>query len=120
MTEIEKIQEKPYDQLSIEEATAFFSELYHGAHHIPGKIKPFGRGWVVTHNRGDLATYDYNELTRLVIMAHDKCYRVGIMHYNFNSLKIAIWKRKRDGAMHERHPTIEDAILSYRSKTTQP
>lgn len=111
-----EFDKQSYDHLTSEEATAFFSEFYHGAHHIPGKVKAFGRGWAVTHDRGDLATYDYDQLTRLVIMAHDKCYRVGIMPYNFNSLKIAIWKRKRTGAMDERHPTMEDAILSYRPK----
>lgn len=103
--------------LTKEEATVFFSELYGGEHHIPkGGVKQFGTGWCVAHNRGDLATYDYDDLTRLVFMAHDKCYRVSVVAYNFNSVKIAIWKRQREGGMSERHPTLEQAIEKFRPK----
>jgi hypothetical protein len=101
--------------LTKEEATAFFSEFYQGDHHIPkGGVKEFGYGWAVVHNRGDLATYDYNELTKLVIMGHDRCIRVSIMPYQIKSLKIAIWRRQREGGMSERHPTLEQAIESFR------
>jgi acyl-CoA-binding protein len=102
------------EHLTKEEATSFFAEFYHGEHHIPrGGVKDFGYGWVIKHDRGDLATYDYDQLTRLVLMAHDKCIRVSIMPYNFNSVKIAIWKRKREGGMSERHPAIEHVLETY-------
>lgn len=100
--------------LTKEEATAFFAEFYHGEHHIPrGGLKAFGDGWSVIH-MGSFATYDYDELTRLVIAAHDKCIRVCIMPYKFKELKIAIWKRQREGGMSKRHPTLEQAIESFR------
>jgi hypothetical protein len=114
---VEEIKEQVTENkhLTKEEATGFFSEFYGGEHHIPkGGVKEFGRGFVVTHNRGDLATYDYNDLTKLVLMAHDKCYRASIMPYNFNSVKIAIWKRQPEGSMSERHPTLEKAIEQFR------
>lgn len=99
--------------MSSDEAKQFFGWFYHGEHHIPSTIKPFGSGWVVIHNRGDLATFDFNGLTRLVLMAHAKQIRVSIMPYNFNSFKIAIWQRKLEGAFDERHPTIETAIADF-------
>jgi hypothetical protein len=101
------------DNLTNEEAIEFFSEFYRGQHHIPGKVKEFGYGWMVNHDRGDLATYDYNQLTRLVLMAHHYCYRVEIQPSSPRHLKIAIWKRKREGGMAARHPTIETAIEDF-------
>lgn len=101
--------------LTKEEATAFFSELYYGEHHIPKhQVHEFGYGWMVKHDRGDLATFDYNELTRLVLMAHDKCIRVSISPLSKSTLQIAIWKRQREGSMSERHPTLEQAIEKFR------
>lgn len=101
--------------LTKEEATAFFAELYGGEHHIPKHtVHPFGLGWMVKHDRGDLATYDYNDLTKLVFMAHEKCIRVGISPLSKGTLEIAIWKRQREGGMSERHPTLEQAIESFR------
>lgn len=103
--------------LTKDEAIIFFSEFYRGEHHIPGKITEFGHGWQVKHDRGDIATFDYNKLTTLVLMAHDKCIRVSIMPYNFNTLKICIWKRNRNGGFSNRHPTIQQAIDEYNSNT---
>jgi hypothetical protein len=101
------------ENLTLQEATDFFAEFYLGAHHIPGKIKEFGYGFVVLHDRGDLATFDYNQLTRLVLLAHSKCYRASVFPCTPRILKIGIWKRKREGGMSSRHPTIEQAIEDF-------
>lgn len=101
-------------ELPKEDAMKFFSDYYYGEHHIPNyKLYEFGEGWMVKHDRGDLATYDFDGLTRLVLMAHEKAYRVSIMPLNFNTIKIAIWKRQREGGMTQKHPTIEEAIETY-------
>lgn len=105
-------------KMTLQEATDFFSKFYFGEHHIPSPIKAFGTGWVVKHDRGDLATYDFDQLTRLVLAAHEQAIRVSIMPLNFNTVKIAIWKREREGGMTKRHPTIEQAIESFKSKTS--
>lgn len=101
--------------LTKEEATAFFAELYGGEHHFPkGGIKSWGSGWCVHHDQGDLATYDFDRLTKLVFMAHDKCYRVSVHPHAFKTLRISVWKRQRVGDMSTRHPTLEQAIESFR------
>jgi len=62
-----------------------------------------------------LATFDTNRLTRLVIGAHEECIRVEVSPKAFRYLEIAMWPRKgREGSLFERHPTIEDAVKSYR------
>ncbi len=103
------------EYLTLEQATDFFSELYGGEHHIPGyKVKPYGQGFTIIHDRGDLATYDFNQLTKLVLMAHDKCIRVSVEGYASRKMRISIWKRQgREGSMSLRHPTIEKAIEDY-------
>lgn len=107
------------DHLSIQEATKFFSEFYGGEHHLPRSgIKAFGYGFAVTHI-GDLATFDFDMLTKLVVMAHDFCYRSSISTSGINRIKIAIWKRNRDGGFTERHPTIEENISLVRKKFNQ-
>ncbi len=99
-------------KLSIEEATAFFAAFYQGEHHFPSTLKPYGEGWSMSHF-GSLATYDSDELTRLVLLAHERAIRVQVEQGGPNRLRIAIWKREREGSMYERHPTISDAILRF-------
>jgi hypothetical protein len=102
--------------LTEQEAMDFFSELYGGQHHIPGyKVHPWGEGWMVKHDTGELATFDHNMLTRLVLMAHDYCYRASISAHGPGRLKICLFRRFiREGKIFYRHPTIEQAIDQHR------
>lgn len=104
---------------SYEVAEDFFSVLYHGKHHIPGKIRPFGQGWHVNHY-GDLSTFDFDTLTRLVFLSHDYCIRSKIQQSGPRMVKICIWQREsREGAISNRHPTIETALSTWREKHTE-
>jgi len=106
---------KGHKHLTIETATDFFSEFYYGRHHIPGdKVHEWGYGFRVKHDRGGLSTFDFNELTRLVLMAHRDCIRVSVSPLSFRFLSIEIWQRQgTEGNIYERHPTIEQAIESF-------
>jgi hypothetical protein len=101
--------------LSKEEATEFFSIFYRGEHHFPGELKKFGEGWAMSY-LGGLSTFDLNDLTRLVFLAHDKCIRVDVSQGGPNRLRLAVWKRKREGSLYERHPTIEQALEKWRAE----
>jgi hypothetical protein len=65
----------------------------------------------------ELATYDGDILTRLVVSAHDECVRVAISASTPSMVKIQIWPRhlRNGGRMWERHPTMEQAIEKIRS-----
>ena len=103
-------------QMTYEEAEAFFGIIYYGKHHIPYPIKPWGYGWIISVS-GRMATFDFNDLTRLIFLAHDRCIRAEVIHGGPRRVRIAIWKRyKRDGSMMERHPTIEQALSLWREK----
>lgn len=101
--------------LTKEQATQFFSAFYGGEHHIPSEVKSFGYGWAVIQNN-EIATYDFNAMTRLVVMAHDLCVRVEVSAVSKHTLKVAIWKRQREGAIYKRHPTLEQAVPLIRKQ----
>lgn len=98
-----------------EQATDFFAEFYNGAHHIPGEIKSWGNGFTVNH-RSDLSTFDFNALTRLVVLAHDRCVRVSILPCSPQYVRICIHPRTREGSFVHRHPELEEHIDSIRGK----
>ena len=106
-------------KLTHEQAVAFFATLYRGEHHIPGakykgeNVRPCGHGWSVSHF-GDLSSWDADALTRLVLLAHERCVRVEVSQGGPNRLRIAIWGRERAGGIAERHPTIEQAVEHFR------
>ena len=85
-----------------------------GFHHIYNKVKPWGSG-IETSIYGSWATFDFGELTRLVVLAHDRMIRVEIGSSGPGMFRVILHKRhSRDGSMSQRHPTIEDAIKGVR------
>ncbi len=99
-----------------EQATSFFSELYGGDHKLPGEVSSCGIGWKIKDFRSSFSTFDGNTLTKLVLMAHDKCVRVDIQPLNENTVELCIWQRQREGSVDQRHPTIEQAVSSFRGE----
>jgi hypothetical protein len=113
--------EAAHPPLTKAEAEEFFGILYFGKHHIPSDVKPFGRGWKINDFGGALSTFDFDGLTRLVFLCHDKCVRAQIMQGGPGRVGVAIWKRHgRVGDMTERHPTIEHALNGWRLKHPAP
>lgn len=99
------------------ECYQMLADLFLGFHHISGKLHNWGTGIKLnTTQTGSFATFDFNNLTRAVIMAHDRMIRFEIEPSGPGMLGLTLFKRHtREGLMHERHPTIEDAISSARA-----
>ena len=105
-------------RLTREDAVA----LFRGEHHIPSGsrrgadgVTPHGLGWCVLDDGTEWATFDFNDLTRLVFLAHDRCLRASVTPARNGKLKIAIWRREREGAHSRRHPTLEKAVEAWRA-----
>lgn len=97
-----------------EDAVAFFADFYGGEHHFPHKLRDWANGWSMLH-RADLSTYDFDAMTRLVFMAHDRCVRVEVSHVNMAYLRIVIHPRAPGpGSMYDVHPTLDQAVASWR------
>lgn len=88
------------------------SETFGGPHHVD---------WSRVHEEdfeqasynvtdGRLATFDGEELTRLVCSAHAHAVRVEIRPSGPRRVKIWLSERGREGAFHERHPTLYMAL----------
>ena len=89
--------------------------LFRGFHHIPTEPKEHGSGIEINFRPHSLATFDFDQLTRLVLLSHDWGVRADIGGSGPAMIKLVLHKRhKRDGSMCERHPTIEQAINAFR------
>ena len=97
------------------ECACLMADIVGGFHHVPSKIKPCGHG-VETSIFGSWATFDFNQLTVAVVLAHDRMIRVEVSSSGPRMFRIMFHKREsREGSMSRRHPTLEDAMLSIRS-----
>ncbi len=99
------------------ECAEFLADLFYGFHHLHGKIHPVREGLYIncTNASNHFATFDFNYLTRAVIMAHDRCIRFSIEPSGPRMLQLWATKRTcREGQVSERHPTLEEAIKAAR------
>jgi len=113
----EKIRAEQYPWMTDDQFECFdmLCDLFGGAHHIQGKVKPCGAGIETNSRHCGFSTFDYNTLTKAVVFAHDRCIRFGIEPSGPGLLKLCLHKRhQRDGRMYERHPTLEEHANSIR------
>lgn len=104
------------------ECYQFLADLFLGFHHIHGKLHEWGNGIKLnTYCTGSFATFDFDGLTRGVVMAHDRMIRLEITPSGPRMLGIVLHKRhKREGRMYEKHPTLEDAAARIRGVPSTP
>ena len=110
---------KPIDPDVEKVCEAVISAALLGIHHVPywERRRACGpRGMAVT-TYADMSTFDGDELTRLVIAAHDHAVRVSVCPAGPRMLTIRMWPRKREGGTWERHPEIEEAVERVRKWT---
>jgi len=114
------------------ECAKFLADVYGGFHHVCGEIKKSGAGGIYLQlDHVSFATFDFDEMTKIVFMAHDRCIRFGVAGprmeeaeheghtYEVPVMTILVSGRKRDGSMSERHPPLEKAIHDFREKYPQ-
>ncbi len=90
-------------------------DVFGGEHHL-GHVYECGSGIKVSMPGDRLATFDLDYLTRLVVLAHDRCVRVEVAPGGPYRVKLLVHKRylRKAGRVNERHPEIEDAIREVR------
>lgn len=102
-----------------ERVAALLSAWVDGLHHVPDsqlrKADWANEHWIQLAWYGPLSTFDGDELTRLVVLAHDRCVRVELRPCNGRYVYLGFSPRAgREGSIFERHPTIEDALARVR------
>ena len=111
----ERYYRKPWMSDEQWQCALFWAEIMRGFHHVRGEFKPMGQGICVSEPPSWFSTYDFNNMTRIVFLAHDRMVRVELGSSGPGLIKFILHKRKkREGQMHERHPSIEDALSDWR------
>ncbi len=99
---------------------ALLSELVDGLHHWERrslKRPDWERSFYVEITASlPLATYDNDALTRLVFLAHDYCVRVSVQTSSPRHVRLLFHPRQRAGSIFDRHPTLEDAVATWRHR----
>jgi hypothetical protein len=90
-----------------------------GGHNHMKTPKAFGKGIRIVLFESTAATFDDDLLTRLVLIAHEKAIRIEIESAGRMLAVNAFMRGTRTGAMHERHPTIDQACLKFYGSKAQ-
>jgi hypothetical protein len=91
-------------------AEKMLDRVFRGIYHV-SSLKKEKRHWTCITNH--ISTFDFDEMTRLVLGAHEYCLRVDIGNGGPHRLKVFISPREREGLVYDRHPTIEQAIQKW-------
>lgn len=98
------------------DCACLLADLVGGFHHMPGTIKPCWRGIECNARHFHASTWDFNLLTRFVVLAHDRCIRAEIAPSGPGLLRLVLHKRAgRSGGMAQRHPSLEHHIACIRA-----
>lgn len=74
----------------------------------------FGRGVSVPLvGDGSLATFDFGRLTAFVFLCHEARIRGGVAPNGPHGVRLAMWPRKPDGKLGERHPNLQEAMADF-------
>ena len=109
----------PWMTADQKECFELLCDIHGGGNHLFGRLYPMGETGLYINSTCShyMSTFDYSNLTRAVVLAHDRMIRFAIEPSGPGILKLIAHKRhSREGRMNERHPTIEDAIAAVRKE----
>lgn len=92
--------------------------IYHLEHKALGKVKWEDQGLVSIIVRGELATFDYDRLTRLVILCFDASLRMGVEGKGPGYLKLTFWRPLPNNSP-TKWRTLDDVIRGVRAGYVQ-
>lgn len=97
-------------------ASAVVEDVFGGEHHV-SSLKWDERHCKFLTHCPDMSTFDFSELTRIVVSAHDNCVRVTVSNGGPNRLRIHIYDRERTSErdpLCRAHPTLERHVQAIR------
>lgn len=96
--------------------------LYNGIYHADSRTLRHAdwtsEVWIEFSVYESMATCDFNRLTQLVVLCHDRCIRCEITGAAPHYLRLAFSPRTREGKAWQRHATMESAIAAIRKEVT--
>ena len=95
----------------------WYAGIYHGSWESFRKADWKSDLWISIVHYGPLSTFDFDNLTRLVVLCHDRMIRCEIVGCGPKYMRLNFSPRKnRDGHTYERHPEIETAVKAIRER----
>ena len=64
------------------------------------------------------STFDFSNLTRLVFLAHHRAIRVDLSPCNFTHIELMFHQRSRSKEIARGHPTLDDAVKTFKKDVT--
>nr|WP_298685291.1 hypothetical protein [uncultured Dongia sp.] len=64
--------------------------------------------------RGHLATFDFNQLTRLVFLCHEARIRCALSPWNPGHLRLSFSSRTDEDGFSDGHPSLDEAVTTFR------
>ena len=101
-------------------AADLMGDVFLGIYHIDTKqlrqVDWADPSYIVVPINSSLCTVDFDHLTRLMVLAHDRMMRVDIQGKSRGWLSVTITQRAtRDGRLWDRCPTLEDHAAALRA-----
>jgi len=95
------------------------SQWLRGLHHAPDTVRPCTVDGIelVFHRGQSFASFDFDELTRLVFLAHDLCVRASIGSRGMHPLVMLHARDTRVGDSMTRHPTLEQVTAAWAERS---
>lgn len=76
-------------------------------------IWDFGNGVSLTWFQ-ELATWDFDQLSRLVFLCHTARIRCSVTAVAPRTMRLSFWQRKAAGDMAVRHPNLDEAVEAFK------
>ena len=119
--------DNPHIQMSQlgQDVADLLGELYCGIYHLDLK-QLFKVDWTnkyyieISIGWKPFATVDYDELTRLVFLAHHRAIRVELSAATHKYIHLIFHQRKRIGDYAHRHPTLDEAVDDFKKHVSLP
>jgi hypothetical protein len=97
-------------ELELAQKVELFIDFVFGGKHHTNKVINHN-SWYEVKFYQDVATWDFNIMTKMVVASHDLGLRADIEANGLRGLKVLLHNRKsREGLMHQRHPTLEQHL----------
>lgn len=108
-----------------EQVADLLGELFQGIYHMNVtslmKAEWESNRYIAVTTSTTLSTFDTSDLTRLVFLAHHLCIRVEVEAIARGYLRLIFTKRiNRNGKFFERHPTLDNAVESFKKYVSLP
>ena len=97
--------------------------VFGGNHHTPTPhelVADATHTYVCIRLHGTIGSFDFSEMTRIVVAAHEAAVRAEIMVGGFRQLELMLHARVRTGGMAVRHPDLEAGVAAVKAFRWQP